>query len=311
MNQPIDPAIQGELDLIQKFTTPGTENLDEALKVADRLCAASPEYANAFIIRSILWAQKGDRQEAALDLEHALSILPRTAEDIQQAACLLIESGNLTVARDLLCELLENEPENAHALGLRGIVWNNLKAHDRAVHDLGAALKKGGDDATLLQHRGIAWNELGHYSFTCSNYRRAIADCSKAMELEPKNADLWRLRGVSWFQIARRAWFGTKNHLQSAIDDYSEAIRLNPNDIDAWQFRALAHWFRLDLDDVIADCTEVLQRNPKHLEALQLRKQAYRRLKRNFEADEDDQAIGRILKSADQHCGSHHCGCCH
>lgn len=290
-------AIQSELSLMQELIGEGKEDAEKALKIADHLCELAPDYSYAFILRAWLLHQQGKEHDANADFEHALKNLPATSEDRRSASHYLIEAGRLATARDLLCKVLEKEPEQVHALGLRGIVWSGLGAYDRAVQDFDQALEKGGPDAYLLMQRGAALIELGTYGFTCASYRRAIKDFTHALELEPKNALHWRLRGVAWFRIARKPCFGTKTSLQNAVEDYSEAIRLNPDDADTWHYRALVHWQRLELDAVIDDCSEAIKRKPNDLDALRLRAQAYRRKKQLSEAAKDYLEVERILNA--------------
>nr|MCW1970514.1 protein kinase [Anaerolineae bacterium] len=64
------------------------------------------------------------------------------------------------------------------------------------------------------------WYKSGDDFFFKRDYDRAMADYSKAIELNPNNPDYWKSRGVSY-------WW--KKDYDRAIADLSKAIELNPN----------------------------------------------------------------------------------
>ena len=57
---------------------------------------------------------------------------------------------------------------------------------------------------------------------------RAIADHTKAIELDPDDATAYNNRGVA---------YSTKKEYDRAIEDFNKAIELNPNDVDAYHNR--------------------------------------------------------------------------
>lgn len=162
---------------------------------------------------------------------------------------------------------------------------------EKSLADLDQAVERAPNDPSPYLRRAETRSILNEMAET-------LDDVHRALELEPKNALHWCLRGITWFRIARKAWLGTKTAMQNAWEDYSEAIRLNPDDADTWQYRALVHWQRLELDAVIDDCSEAIRRQADHLDALRLRAQVYRRQKRFDDAAKDYLEIDRILESS-------------
>jgi len=63
-------------------------------------------------------------------------------------------------------------------------------------------------------------------------YQKAIDDCSKAIELDPKNADAYNNRGNAYASLGE---------YQKAIDDCSKAIELDPKNADAYNNRGNAY----------------------------------------------------------------------
>jgi tetratricopeptide (TPR) repeat protein len=79
---------------------------------------------------------------------------------------------------------------------------------------------------------------------------RAIADCNRAIELDPGNAVAFNNRGIAW---------RLKRDYERAIADYSAAIRLNPRDPFFLNNRGVAHAARRDWDRAIEDHSEALR----------------------------------------------------
>lgn len=79
----------------------------------------------------------------------------------------------------------------------------------------------------------------GNTSLQVGNYREALKHYSKAIELDPKNAELWNLKGVSTFRIAHR------NHIKSkykeAIKCYNKAIDLDKNYAEPWSNKGVLY----------------------------------------------------------------------
>ncbi|MDR1963022.1 MAG: tetratricopeptide repeat protein [Planctomycetaceae bacterium] len=270
-------------------------DIDKTIDKANHLCQLVPNYYHAFLLRSLFLAQKNDWHASDDDFEWAIDLLPKTTEYQFIAAAIAYNTGRYTTvhkrympARDLFNDILQREPDNIDALVWRGMTWTSLGIYDCAVKDFSRALELKGVDADILIRRASALLGLGNCSFTCSYYRKAIADFTLAIEINPKDSKHWFERGVAWFLVARKAWFGTKKSLQNSIDDYSEAIRLDSKNADIWYNRALSYWFLLNIDAVIDDCSAALRFNTNHIDARELRAQAYRR-------------CGEIKKSAEDY----------
>ena len=86
-----------------------------------------------------------------------------------------------------------------------------------------------------------------------SQFEKAIADASKAIELKPSYWEAYVVRG------AARAESG---QLDKAIADFTEVIRLNPKDPTGYRNRSIAYSNKGEKEKALADLTEA-----KRLEA--------------------------------------------
>jgi tetratricopeptide (TPR) repeat protein len=82
----------------------------------------------------------------------------------------------------------------------------------------------------------------------------AIADFSRAIELDPKSLSAVYNRGITRLQ---------KGDYQAAIADLSRAIELSPNTADYYNDRGLAKLRKGDTDGAIADFTRCIDVDPK------------------------------------------------
>jgi len=122
--------------------------------------------------------------------------------------------------------------------------------HDKAIRLFTKAIESGElspkDLGIAYNYRGIAWLHK-------ADNDKAIADFTKAIALDPKDADAYKYRGLSWQYIDD----------DKAIADYTKAIALNPKDAWAYKNRASAWYNKGDNDKAIADYTKAIEIDPQ------------------------------------------------
>ena len=77
----------------------------------------------------------------------------------------------------------------------------------------------------------VEYFDSGYSKDELQEYQGAIADFSKAIELDPNYSSAYNNRGISKYNL---------QDYQGAIADYSKAIELDPNDSDAYYNRGLS-----------------------------------------------------------------------
>lgn len=98
----------------------------------------------------------------------------------------------------------------------------------------------------------------GSTKFNAEDYKGAIQDFNKAIELDPKNDKAYCARGHS------------KSMLQDdrgAIQDYTKAVGFNPKYSDAYYERGRSKGRLEDYNGAIQDYTKTIELNPKHADA--------------------------------------------
>ncbi|MBW1726356.1 MAG: tetratricopeptide repeat protein [Deltaproteobacteria bacterium] len=82
-----------------------------------------------------------------------------------------------------------------------------------------------------------AYIKQGVANVKLKKYNQAIEDFSRAIKLDPNNAEYYYKRGVT---------YGNLNQHQKAIEDFNEAIRLNPKYAEAYSNRGFVYMMKLD-----------------------------------------------------------------
>jgi tetratricopeptide (TPR) repeat protein len=96
-------------------------------------------------------------------------------------------------------------------------------------------------------NRGYAWDERGEYG-------KAIADYTKAIELNPKFTEAYYNRGNAW---------ESKGQVDKAIADYTRTITLNPKHVNAYYKRGGLAKTKKQVDRAISDYTSAITLNPR------------------------------------------------
>ena len=129
------------------------------------------------------------------------------------------------------------------------------KAIEAYTQALAAANPKDANETQAILmayvHRGRVWERMHEFD-------KAIADCSKALELAPKDEALYVIRGAAWM---------AKGDYDKAIADASSAVALDPNYADAYNARGEACRRKGLYDKAISDAAKAVSVEPKNATA--------------------------------------------
>jgi tetratricopeptide (TPR) repeat protein len=131
----------------------------------------------------------------------------------------------------------------------------------------------------------LAWDNRGLAHGHLGQWDKAVADHARAIELNPKAARAWNNRGKAYRNLRQPA---------KAVADYSRAIELDPQDAKVWCNRGNAYSDLGQLDRAVADYSRAIELNPKHAGAYLLRAQTYCRMARFAQAREDYQTLLKL-----------------
>jgi len=132
-------------------------------------------------------------------------------------------------------------------------------------------VKKSPNKARSFVNRGFAYSQIGQYD-------KALADYTKATEIDPMYEISWGNRGYIYFQHGQ--W-------GKAINDFSKAIEINPKYAEAYSNRSAAYGKIGQYDKAITDITKVMELTPDYYIAYSNRGAIYATLKQPEKAIAD------------------------
>uniref|UniRef100_M4BBQ8 PAP/OAS1 substrate-binding-related domain-containing protein n=1 Tax=Hyaloperonospora arabidopsidis (strain Emoy2) TaxID=559515 RepID=M4BBQ8_HYAAE len=112
--------------------------------------------------------------------------------------------------------------------------------------------------------------------------KRALRDFSRALELDSRDVDTWRLRGECLMHLGR---------YEDALADFKKALELEPHDFQVRMARATLFRQRGDLKRAVEEVTAVLDVNGFFIDGLNLRAHLYEELGATKEAETDYSSI--------------------
>jgi tetratricopeptide (TPR) repeat protein len=89
-------------------------------------------------------------------------------------------------------------------------------------------------------------------------YKDAVADYTKALQVNPLDATAYNNRGLAWER---------KGNYDKAIADFTKAVEINPQYADAYKSRGVAYYDKGDYDSAIADYSKAVEINPRDASA--------------------------------------------
>jgi tetratricopeptide (TPR) repeat protein len=107
----------------------------------------------------------------------------------------------------------------------------------------------------LAQNDAADYARRAQTELVRDNYDGAIADCDKAIQLDPNNANAYKIRG----EAKER-----KGDYDGAIADCDKAIQLDPQSASAYDARAWVKVAKKDPDGAIADWDKAVELDPKN-----------------------------------------------
>lgn len=141
-----------------------------------------------------------------------------------------------------------------------------------------ALIKYRPEDDWAHVERGIAYRE-------CGNYKKALNDISKGIELAPDFAYYYFLRGDLYQRV---------NKIRAALIDYDVAAKLKPGDTLYLSCRATILWQMGKFETALLDADEAIAIDDRALLAYLVREEIYRSLGEDEKADSDRQKIEEL-----------------
>jgi tetratricopeptide (TPR) repeat protein len=245
---------------------------DEATAQTDRQLAdhTGATIAVDHILRGRAAFDAGQFPEAVQALEAALRLEPTNMWSLMWLGgclCHLGElregSGRFAEAVGIFSGCILKRPDHAHAYYWRSRAYAGLRRSVDALTDINMAIELDPKRADIWNHRGVIYYDH------LAQFDKAIADYTKAVELDPKNEVYQHNRGFAYSKLGQ--W-------DKALTDYAKAIELNPNYAPAWNGRGMIDCDHFaQYDKALAEFSRAIEIDPKFFNAWRNRGVAYRK----------------------------------
>ncbi|MBI5031502.1 MAG: tetratricopeptide repeat protein [Chloroflexi bacterium] len=244
--------------------------------------------ATAYITRATLARQekKPKYDQILADANRAIELDPHQAEGyhLRAGGYLDLEfyehRGDYGKAIADLTQAINLQSSRADYYFDRGQAYANIKDWDHAIADYNQAIHLDPSRELYYMKRGAVYREKGNWGQALADatrasglptdaagfstrgdealgkneYDQAIAFCTHALELDPRDVDAYYTRGVA---------YNVKKKFDKAVADLSRAIEIAPKLAGAYFSRGLAFNAKREYDKSIADFTQALTLKPK------------------------------------------------
>lgn len=236
-------------------------DLETALAYYSRAIELDPAFAEPHNNRGVVLVELDDLEGAIDNYSQAIALDAAYAEAYRNRGIALHMQADLSEpdyfkllknALDDFDKAIELNPYDATTYWRRGGVRATLLDFDRAFDDYSTAIKLKPDFGAAYLDRGL----VQAYSIGAipRNGNGAIADLSKAIEIDPTNPMSFYNRGKTYLLL------GDKVH---AIADFDRALELDPDDEKVYRARALAHEMAGNPEAALADYYLLLELEPE------------------------------------------------
>ncbi|AFZ59858.1 tetratricopeptide repeat protein [Anabaena cylindrica FACHB-243] len=159
----------------------------------------------------------------------------------------------------ILCQEEFSETEKEYGLIIAGFLPTNIikSIGDKTLVGIDELLYSGslrGYLEGLAYYDADKYISLGDECIDNLDYQGAITNYSQALQLNPKNAEIYFKRAETHHQLG---------NFRDAINDYSQAIYINPKDACSYNNRGIIYYELGYIDYAINDYEEARKINPK------------------------------------------------
>jgi tetratricopeptide (TPR) repeat protein len=183
-----------------------------------------------------------------------------------------LQSGDFPEAVECFTRAIRLKPNIAAGYRFRALAYLELGQRIDALNDLDQAIRIRSDDPMLYADRA-------RVLYRQRSFPAAIADCDRALGLDPGLAPLHGLRGEC---------HAANGETQKAFADFAVAMEQDPQNLaDYLIARAELHLELEDYDAALADADLAVDRNPESSTVYQTRGMIHRALDNESEAEAD------------------------
>ena len=232
----------------------------EQIELLNKKIVKEPQNISLIFSRARQYSNIGNCDAAIKDYSHVLEASPDQLDAyLNRARCFV----NLERYKDALADYSQVsalDSNNLTALIERGALrMKHLSDHKAAMQDFNDAYLIHADNVSLLAHRG-------HLFHVMKQYKNAIADFTKAIELSGGTSELHLSRALSYRFLRKRS----DKIKENIISDLNRAVALGRFNPEAYYERAIELARYNKLDKALSDFNYAIRLNSDIIEKLRL-----------------------------------------
>jgi Flp pilus assembly protein TadD len=150
------------------------EEYRDAVRVLERVVELTPDNDEHVFNLGAAYDQVKDKPNAVRMMERAIELNPENAAALNYLGYTYAEMGErLDEAEDLIRRALAIEPHDGFYIDSLGWVYYQRGQYDKAVEQLERAVEQAGQDATISEHLGDAYEKAGNVGGAIRAYKEA------------------------------------------------------------------------------------------------------------------------------------------
>ena len=250
---------------------PGDGALAAAVAMfADLAAKRVPEDVVQRLFQAGQHANAGRLVEAHAEIDEAIRRAPGYTRAHGLRGTLWLQQGKPADALEAFEQVVKLDPGFAEGLYNRGATYAALEQPDAAIADFSRAIERKPDFWDAYANRGLAYQTRGLGRESKEDMLAAMADYTKAHELNPSAVEPLYLRGVL---------YALADQWDDAATDLTQVIVRNDAHAGAYYNRGLAYQNQGHDDRAIADYTKTIELDPADPKPLINRGMLYARQK--------------------------------
>ncbi len=167
-------------------------NHAEAIDIFSELIGRSPDNANHYCNRGLVYFKNGQLEAAMSDYNRAIALNPRLDSAYNNRANYYAAQGLYLEAILDYDVALDLNPANVRAWINQGITFREVEMYDRALESLDLALCLGKLEGHVYAERGRTYHLRGDWNCAVGEYHRALSQLALS-NAESQNASMLRL----------------------------------------------------------------------------------------------------------------------
>ena len=262
-----------------------------------------PTHAGAWIWKASACARLEKWSEAIIGLKQAIAVNPSVAREYRRMG--------RPVAQHAIEFFNQQQQRGQATVGTfrsRGLAYQFLQNHEKAIVDFTSALNKDSDHKETLIRRGQSFAQIGDHESAMDDFKsvirtnktshrarywralsrfetgepqKALVDIVKAIRSAPKVPAYHVLHGELLHKIGKK---------DKAINAFGRAVRLDATDAATYRRRASVHMAKQEYLSAIRDLSRSLELFPSSPDSLLIRGNAFLKTGKHAEAKLDFEA---------------------